>query len=183
MAIAPSSQIDTHTHTHTRTQTRHQMNRRVLELGCGCALPSIVAAQMGAKVVVATDRSTVLGCAERNVALSRRRFEADGAMTFGVPIAVQALDWTDPEELNRVAMMSHSDSGHGLDPHDVQGDDDHFDLIMGADLVYDEQVFDALVAVLERLTGPHTVILLAGKRRYVACALHFIGLIHAHMNS
>jgi predicted nicotinamide N-methyase len=183
------------------------VGRSVLELGCGCALPSIVAARRGASAVVATDRSSVLGCAVRNVALNQPRWHGSDGFASGVRVAVEALDWTDDAEIERIARMPtslHSSRSGNKVENDKRGRDDggggtsssssdvggiggghrsgeddavisrrfrdevntHFDLIIGADLVYDESVFDALIATLERLTGPRTVVLLAGKRRY-----------------
>jgi predicted nicotinamide N-methyase len=190
------------------------VGRSVLELGCGCALPSIVASRRGASAVVATDRSSVLGCAVRNVALNQPRWHGSDGFASSVRVAVETLDWTDDAEIERIARMptslhsSHSASRHsgntvgndkrgrddsgggtssssdvgGIGSGHRSGEDDavsrsstirfrdevntHFDLIIGADLVYDESVFDALIATLERLTGPRTVVLLAGKRRY-----------------
>ncbi len=60
---------------------------RVLELGCGLALPSIVAARAGA-AVLATDE-----CAEA-LALVARNAEANG-----VELETAAVDWTEPGEL------------------------------------------------------------------------------------
>jgi len=56
---------------HMATSLGHDyfVGKRVLELGCGTALPSIVASRCGAKQVVATDIATdVLERAKRNVA-------------------------------------------------------------------------------------------------------------------
>lgn len=61
--------------------------RRVVELGCGLAVPSIVAARSGA-AVVATDSSTeALMLADRNAAEN------------GVRLETAAVDWEEPWEL------------------------------------------------------------------------------------
>ena len=60
---------------------------RVVELGCGLALPSIAAARAGAEVL-ATD-----GCAE-TLELVARNAEANG-----VELETAAVDWTEPGEL------------------------------------------------------------------------------------
>jgi predicted nicotinamide N-methyase len=64
---------------------------RVVELGCGLAVPSIAAARAGA-VVLATDT-----CAEA-LALVERNAHANG-----VRIEKAAVDWADPDELVRRA--------------------------------------------------------------------------------
>ena len=61
--------------------------RRVVELGCGLAVPSIAAARAGA-AVLATD-----ACAEA-LALAARNARANG-----VRIETAAVDWAAPEEL------------------------------------------------------------------------------------
>ena len=60
---------------------------RVVELGCGLALPSIAAARAGAEML-ATD-----GCAEA-LELVARNAEANG-----VELETAAVDWTEPGEL------------------------------------------------------------------------------------
>jgi len=62
-------------------------DRRVIELGCGLAIPSMAAARAGA-VVMATDaRPEALELARRN------------AHANGVRIETAVLDWADPDEL------------------------------------------------------------------------------------
>jgi predicted nicotinamide N-methyase len=63
--------------------------RRVLELGCGLGVPSILAARAGARVL-ATDV-----CVEA-LALLERNAEANG-----VRIETAVFDWADPEDLVR----------------------------------------------------------------------------------
>ena len=67
------------------------VGRRVVELGCGLAVPSIVAARAGA-VVLATDaRAEALALVARN------------ADANGVRVETAAVDWADPAELVRRA--------------------------------------------------------------------------------
>jgi predicted nicotinamide N-methyase len=61
--------------------------RRVVELGCGLAVPSIAAARAGA-VVLATD-----SCAEALELVARNADAND------VPIETAMVDWAEPEEL------------------------------------------------------------------------------------
>ena len=60
---------------------------RVVELGCGLAAPSIVAARGGATVLATDDASDALALAERN------------AQANGVEIETAAIDWTRPDDL------------------------------------------------------------------------------------
>ena len=61
--------------------------RRVVELGCGLAVPSIAAARGGAEVIATDGDIDALG-------LVRRNAEANG-----VELETAAVDWADPDEL------------------------------------------------------------------------------------
>jgi predicted nicotinamide N-methyase len=93
---------------------------RVLELGCGLALPSIVAALGGARVL-ATDWSPEgLEVAAANAA--RNRADVETAL----------VSWAGPEPLVRAAP---------------------WDLVLGADLLYEQRNVDQLLRLLPRLGG------------------------------
>jgi len=99
--------------------TRQWRGRRVLELGCGLGLASIVAARAGAKVT-ATDWS------EASVAAT-----ADNAARNGVGLETIVADWERPGEL--VARAP-------------------WDLVIGADVLYERKKSDTLLDLLPRLT-------------------------------
>ena len=61
--------------------------RRVVELGCGLAVPSIAAARGGAKVIATDGDIDALGLVARN------------AEANGVELETAAVDWADPDEL------------------------------------------------------------------------------------
>ena len=60
---------------------------RVVELGCGLAVPSIAAARGGAEVIATDGDIDALGLVERNAAAN------------AVQLETAALDWADPDEL------------------------------------------------------------------------------------
>jgi predicted nicotinamide N-methyase len=60
---------------------------RVVELGCGLALPSIAAARAGARVLATDASPEALGLAIRNAAAN------------GVRIETAAIDWAEPAEV------------------------------------------------------------------------------------
>jgi predicted nicotinamide N-methyase len=62
---------------------------RVVELGCGLALPSIAAARAGAEVLATDEAPEALGLAERN------------ADANGVRLSTALADWSEPGELLR----------------------------------------------------------------------------------
>jgi predicted nicotinamide N-methyase len=61
--------------------------RRVVELGCGLALPSMVAARAGAAVIATDSSAQALALAERNAAEN------------GVRLETAVVDWEEPEAL------------------------------------------------------------------------------------
>jgi predicted nicotinamide N-methyase len=101
-------------------QRRDVDGLRVLELGCGLGLPSIVAALGGAEVL-ATDWSPEgLEVAAANAA--RNRADVETAL----------VSWSGPEKLVRAAP---------------------WDLVLGADLLYERRNVDQLLNLLPRLGG------------------------------
>jgi predicted nicotinamide N-methyase len=61
--------------------------KRVVELGCGLAAPSIAAARGGAEVIATDGDIDALGLVERNAAEN------------GVELETAKIDWADPDEL------------------------------------------------------------------------------------
>jgi predicted nicotinamide N-methyase len=108
---------------------------RVVELGCGLALPSIVAARAGATVLATDAFPEALALAERNADANRVRIETALA------------DWTEPRELIERAP---------------------FDLVLGADILYERYSVGALLSLLPQL-APETLI--ADPGRAAASAL------------
>lgn len=105
--------------------------QRVIELGCGLGLPSILAARLGASVL-ATDFHPETGpWLLRNAALN------------GVSLNYQQLDWN--------SFLLPALQLNSLQPND---------LILGSDLLYERRHIPALVCAIERLCAPggHAVI-------------------------
>jgi predicted nicotinamide N-methyase len=64
---------------------------RIVELGCGLAVPSIAAARAGGRVLATDESAEALELAERN------------ARENGVGVETAAIDWSEPAELIRRA--------------------------------------------------------------------------------
>jgi predicted nicotinamide N-methyase len=62
-------------------------DKRVVELGCGLAVPSLAAAKGGAEVIATDGDIDALGLVQRN------------AKANGVELETAAVDWADPNEL------------------------------------------------------------------------------------
>jgi len=93
---------------------------RVLELGCGLALPALAAAMCGADVL-ATD------WAEDAIELLRRNAERNGVL-----LRIARVRWSEPQPLLRAAP---------------------WDLVLGADLLYEARNAEQLAELLPRLGG------------------------------
>jgi predicted nicotinamide N-methyase len=91
---------------------------RVLELGCGLGLPSIVAALGGARVLATDWSPEALEVAAANAARN------------GADVETELVSWADAERL----------AGSGP-----------WDLVLGADLLYEQRNVDQLLALLPRL--------------------------------
>ena len=117
-----------------RLSERDLSAMRVIELGCGIGLPSIVAAARGADVI-ATD-----WYAEALVAT-----RGNARFTLRADLSVALLDWLAPQ-------------GDVLELGP-------FDLVIGADLLYEERNGKALARLLPRLVAPRGEVLITDPRR------------------
>ena len=112
-------------------------NKRVIELGCGCSpLVSMVAAEYGAKTVVATDYDAeVLQLAALNV--------RKNSINVGVQVEVAELKWGNQEQISSVL-------GGG-------GDEKYYDYVFAADVMYAPQTHDVLVETMLKLGNEQTM--------------------------
>ncbi|KAL2076916.1 hypothetical protein ACEWY4_027490 [Coilia grayii] len=111
--------------------------KTAIELGAGTGLVGIVAALLGANVTV-TDRAPALDFLSANV--------RDNL----------------PPGLQGAARVSELTWGEGLERYEGGA----YDLVLGADIVYLEETFPALLRTLEHLSSQRTVVLLACRLRY-----------------
>jgi predicted nicotinamide N-methyase len=112
---------------------RDLRGRRVVELGCGVGLPSVVAA-LGAADVLATDWY--------REALT---FTAANAAAAGADVATLLVDWAGPP----AALLDRPPA----------------DLVVGADVLYEERNGPALAALVPRLLAPDGELVVADPRR------------------
>ena len=124
-------------------ETERLQGLRVLELGCGLALPSLVAARAGAEVIATDVDDEALPLVERN------------ARENGLSVETAAADWARPDELVERAA---------------------FDLVLAADVLYEHESVEPLLALLPRLApaallatperAPATAFLELARRRW-----------------
>lgn len=112
---------------------------RVLELGCGVALPAVVAARGGARVLATDWYEEALAFARRNAAAN------------AVTLTTMAVDWRRPPPALAAAGP--------------------FDLIVGADVLYEQRNGVALAPLIAALAGPRCEVVIADPRRPHAAEL------------
>jgi predicted nicotinamide N-methyase len=102
--------------------------RRLVELGCGLAVPSIAAARAGASVLATDVSPEALALAKRN------------ARENDVRIETAAIDWADPGAAARPVPGAVPLAGR-----------DRFDLVVAADVLYERSAVAPLLSLLPRL--------------------------------
>lgn len=108
----------------------------VVEIGCGLALPAIVAARLGARVVAADRHPDVPAFLARNAALS------------SLAIDYTAADWTDPAQIA-----------------DLRARLGRIDLVVASDILYEAELATTLAPAIDALCGPDTLTVLADPGR------------------
>jgi predicted nicotinamide N-methyase len=105
---------------------------RVVELGCGLAVPSIAAARGGASVLATDVSREALALAKRN------------ARANGVQIATAAIDWAKRDAAAPSGPLDATSA-------DVLARHGPFDLVLAADVLYKRDAVAPLLALLPRL--------------------------------
>jgi predicted nicotinamide N-methyase len=136
---------------------------RVVELGCGLAVPSIAAARAGASVLATDVSPEALALAKRN------------ARANGVRIETAAVDWATPSAAADMATPSAAADpgaavgrGQGAAPAGELAARGRFDLVLAADVLYERAAVAPLLSLLPRLAP---VAWLADPGRPAAAAL------------
>jgi predicted nicotinamide N-methyase len=109
--------------------------RRVVELGCGLGLPSVVAALGGARVLATDWAGEAVRAAARN------------AEANGTALATARVAWDEPAPLLEGAP---------------------WDLVLASDVLYEQRMVDALLALLPRLVDVRGEVWLADPGRVPA---------------
>eukprot|EP00930_Biecheleria_cincta_P103107 TRINITY_DN95023_c0_g1_i1.p1 TRINITY_DN95023_c0_g1~~TRINITY_DN95023_c0_g1_i1.p1 ORF type:complete len:228 (-),score=29.26 TRINITY_DN95023_c0_g1_i1:78-761(-) len=110
------------------------LNRRVLEVGSGCGLLGLAAGALGARQVTMTDQVTYM--ANYNLELNFQD-QPEVRQRF----RLQPLNWGNMEEITAT--------------------EPPYELVLGADLMYNETLYSALADTLMHVSGPGTIVLWA----------------------
>ena len=141
MSGCPTGRSSGRAHSCSRADlaARDLRGRRVVELGCGVGLPSVVAALGGADVLATDWYAEAL------------RFVARNADAAGAEVATLPVDWTAPPS----GLLARPPA----------------DLVVGADVLYEERNGPALAALVPRILAPDGELVVADPRRPHAALL------------
>ena len=146
------------------------LNKNILEVGSGTGLTGLAAACLGSSLTVLTDLGYTLDNLKANVEFNFPINEADYSCETNVmkypTVRVHELDWSKAStyikpadlELNLVE-ASHSNDAGALNSKN------EWDVILGADVVWLEELVEPLVTALRELSSSATVIYLAHQVR------------------
>ncbi len=140
-------------HMATTLGTDYFTGKRVLELGCGTALPSIVASRCGAERVVATDIAPeVLARAKRNVARNGRVASASAPSNDATSSASHSAGT--PIELRRYVWGSTTDA-------EAEAMEGSFDVVLASDVLWVLGSWKPLADAARQMLAPGGDFLLA----------------------
>lgn len=132
--------------------------KRILELGSGTGVAGIAAGLCGAVMSVLTDLPYALDNLQLNI---KRNIDEDSVNTR---VFMRALDWGDPKTYFNPADVDRSTCAISEPPQ--------WDIIIGADVVWVEDLVPLLVRALEALSGPDTLIMLAHQVCFGHCRVY-----------
>ena len=140
-----------------------------LELGAGCGLAGMATALLGAPTVL-TEQSMMLPHLERNLAANDVAAHVSGGrlaaveLQWGEPLAtVDFPPWVGEWECPTIATPGSDSAAASLSPSSSVPPS--FDLVLCADLAYNENVVVELLDALKRVTGPDTLVLFSMELR------------------
>jgi predicted nicotinamide N-methyase len=142
--------------------------RRVLELGCGCSgLPGRVAAALGAAAVCFTDaelaaltcvREAAAPCADATCRISTQQLVWGSDRVSGMVLQqlVAARDEAKADaDASAASLQAASAEALGVQPHvpmeQVQHSQGWYDVLLGADVMYESAAFEPLLATVRVL--------------------------------
>ena len=126
--------------------------KTILELGAGTALPSLVSLVKNNYTVVTTDTPKLIPMINEIMELNKKNFNKE-AKSF-----VTDLSWEKKEDIEKVKKLNENKP---------------FDVIIGSELVYLDDLFDDLINVIRNLADENTFIILSYKIRLPSMVENF----------
>ena len=126
--------------------------KTILELGAGTGLPSLVSLVKNNYTVVTTDTKKLIPMINDIIELNKKNFCKE-AKSF-----VTELSWEKKEDIEKVKKLM---------------DNKPFDVIIGSELVYLDDLFDDLINVIRSLSDKNTFIILSYKIRLPSMVENF----------
>jgi predicted nicotinamide N-methyase len=139
-------------------------NANVVEVGSGtgfCGLACACCYRLKVRSVTLTDLEQTLRLTDANVEANRSTIERNHNLT----LRTIPLHWGNEQQMKRVRdeiQSSSSSSSSSSTAHSTS----NADIILCADCVYDDELFDALIQTLSVLCGDQGMVLLSARPRY-----------------
>ncbi len=118
--------------------------KSILELGAGTALPSMVSLVKGNYKVITTDMKKLIPQINKIFEINKNNFNKESESI------VTDLSWENAEDIEKVKKLM---------------DNKPFDMIIGSELVYLDDLFDDLINVIRTFSDENTFIILSYKVR------------------
>ena len=127
--------------------------KTILELGAGTALPSLVSLVKSNYTVVTTDMPKLIPMINEIFDLNKKNFDKN-AKYF-----VTELSWEKKEDIEKIKKLM---------------DNKCFDVIIGSELIYLDDLFDDLINVIREFSNENTFIILSYKIRLPSMIENFL---------
>ena len=127
--------------------------KTILELGAGTALPSLVSLVKNNYTVVTTDMPKLIPMINEIFDLNKKNFDKNAKFIL------TDLSWEKKDDINKIKKLM---------------DNKPFDVIIGSELIYLDDLFDDLINVLREFSDENTFIILSYKIRLPSMIENFL---------
>ena len=127
--------------------------KTILELGAGTALPSLVSLVKNNYTVVTTDMPKLIPMINEIFDLNKKNFDKNAKFI------VTDLSWEKKDDIDKIKKLM---------------DNKPFDVIIGSELIYLDDLFDDLINVLSEFSDENTFIILSYKIRLPSMIENFL---------
>ena len=128
---------------------------RMLELGAGTALPSIIARKLGYNKIVITDLKAFVPFIEEILKINN--------ITVNDNTIVSSMNWQSSDDITKLKITNET-----------------FDIIIGSDILYLDEYFDDLIHLFRELSNKNTIIIISFKVRLIEVNNEFFEKFSIH---